>query len=550
MSPLYYGGRELALVPEKSLFDYADELGIRLPTSCGRTGDCHECVVEIRRGMEALSPRTENEVFLTGGYRLACQARIADAGADVQFSVLRRQAQILTEGLRREFTSDPLTARRGEGVYYLGGPGGSETPERLGDYPGALYGLALDVGTTTVVANLVDLESAQTAYTASFENPQRFGGSDVMHRISYDTGPYHGEMKAAILSRLNFEIGEMCRRTDIRRRHIFEMVVVGNSTMRDIFFGLDVQTIGLKPYKSQTEYELERGERESTALTATAGELGIRIHPQAVVYGAPLIGSHVGADAAAGLLAVGIDEEENDVMFMDVGTNTEVIVGNRHRLLAASCPAGPAFEGGGITFAMPGYEGAVEHLHLRDGGVEYRTIGNKAPQGICGSGLIDLLAELRRTNRMNEMGAFTDGGSEFAFVPEKGMTLSRSDISALAQAKAANLSGQSIVLREYGTPLDHFSRLYLAGGFANYIDIQNAVEIGFIAGLPESRIVKAGNTALEGATIMLLSGTKRRAIEQLVRGIEHVELETAPDFFELFVEGCRFTPMEASTTHG
>jgi len=545
MSPLYHGDRELRLVPGKSLFDYADELGVRLPTSCKRTGDCHECVIEIRRGMEALSPRTEDEAFLPGDYRLACQARVVDAAADVEFSVLRRQAQILSQGIRREFSPDPVTVRREDGVYYLGGPDGAKKSERLGDYAGGLYGLALDVGTTTVVANLVDLERADTVHTASFENPQRFGGSDVMHRISYDTGSYHGELKAAILSRLNFEIGEICRRTRISRRHIFEMVVVGNSTMRDIFFGLDVQTIGLKPFRSLTEYELERGERESTALTARADELGVRIHPRAVIYGAPLIGSHVGADAAAGLLAVGIDEEEADVMFIDVGTNTEVVVGNRQRLLAASCPAGPAFEGGGITFAMPGYEGAVEHVRLRDGGVEYRTIGDKEPEGICGSGLIDLLAELRRTNRMTETGAFTDGAGEFAFVPEKGMTLSRSDVSVLAQAKAANFSGQSILLREYGATLDDFSRLYLAGGFANYIDIGNAVEIGFIAGLPESKIVKVGNAALEGATIMLLSGSKRRLMEQLVPGIEHVQLETAPDFFDLFVEGCHFTPMTA-----
>jgi len=550
MSPLYYGGRKLDLVAGKSLFDYADEQDVRIPTSCGRTGDCHECVVEIRRGMDALSPPTDHEAFLTGNFRLACQARIADESADVEFSVLRRQAQILVEGVRREFDPDPLTVRRGDGVYHLGDPGGPDNPTRLGDYPGAIYGLALDLGTTTVVANLVDLERAQTVQTASFENPQRFGGSDVMYRISYDTGPHHGELKTAILSRLNFEIGDLCRLAGIRRRQIFEMVVVGNSTMRDIFFGLDVRTIGLKPYKSLTEYEVDRGERRSTALTARAGELGVRIHPEAVVYGAPLIASHVGADASAGLLAIGMEEEEEDVVFMDIGTNTEVVIGNRHRLLAASCPAGPAFEGGGITFAMPGYEGAVEHLRLSDGRVDYRTIGGKEPQGICGSGLIDLLAELRRTNRMNEMGAFADGNSEFAFVPDKGMTLSRSDVSALAQAKAANFAGQSILLREYGVPLDRFSRLYLAGGFANYIDIGNAVGIGFVASLPGASIIKVGNTALEGATIMLLSGTKRRTIEDMVLGVEHIELETAPDFFELFVEGCRFVPMEALPAGG
>ncbi|MBM3957956.1 MAG: DUF4445 domain-containing protein, partial [Gemmatimonadetes bacterium] len=444
MSPLHHAGRELELVRGKSLFDYADELGLRLPASCGRAGDCHECIVEVLRGMEALTPPAAAEAFLSGSYRLACQARVTSTDANIEFASLRRQAQILTRGMRREFSPEPLTVRRGHDVFYLGGPGGSRDPERVGRWPGGLYGVALDAGTTTVVANLVDLERARTVYTASFENPQCFGGSDVMHRISYDTGPFRGELKAAIISRLNFEIGDMCGRTGIPSEHICEMVVVGNSTMRDIFFGLDVRSIGLKPFRSVTEYEFERGERESTALSVNAGELGVAIRPEATVYGAPLIGSHVGADAAAGVLAVGMDEEDETVMFVDVGTNTEVVVGNRHRLLAASCPAGPAFEGGGIAFAMPGYEGAVERLSLRDGSVEYRTIADKPPQGICGSGLIDLLAELRRTGRMSEMGAFTDGSAEFAFVPEKGMTLSRTDVSALAQAKAANYSGQSI----------------------------------------------------------------------------------------------------------
>jgi len=543
MSPLYHSGQRLDPRAGQSLFECADELGVRLPTSCRRTGDCHECVVEVRRGLEALSPPAEHEAFLRGNYRLACQARIEDPSADIEFAVLRREAQILTEGTRADFAPDPLTVRRGADVCYLGGKGGAEAPERLDDYPGAIYGLAVDVGTTTVVANLVDLETAHTVFTASFENPQRFGGSDVMHRISYD-GEYQGELRTAILSTLNLEIGEMCRAVSARRRHIFEMVVVGNSTMRDIFFGLDVQSIGRKPYKSLTEYKLERGERDTTSLDMKAGPLGIRIHPDARVYGAPLIGSHVGADVAAGLLTVGMDDEEDDVIFMDVGTNSEVIVGNRRRTLAASFPAGPAFEGAGISYAMQGYQGAVERVRLDDGNVAYSTIGGAEPQGICGSGLIDLLAELRRTERMNEMGAFAGGATEFTFVPEKGMTLSRSDVSALAQAKSANHSGQTIMLREYGVPLEQFARLYLAGGFANYIDVTNAVAIGFIAGLPESKIVKAGNAALEGATMMLLSAAKRRSIERFVRQIEHIELETSPDFFDLFVDGCQFKPMD------
>ena len=230
-------------------------------------------------------------------------------------------------------------------------------------------------------------------------------------------------------------------------------------------------------------------------------------------------------------------------MLVDVGTNTEVVVGNRDRLMAASCPAGPAFEGGQITYGMPGYDGAVESVRIENGAVTCATIGDAPMQGICGSGLIDLLAELRRNEIMNELGAFENGVGEFVFAPEQRMSLSRADISGLAQAKSANYSGQYIVLRNYGMPIDRISRMYLAGGFANYVDVGNALSVGFIANVPPERIVKVGNAALEGATIMLVSREMRARIEKLAAKVEHVELETTPDFFDIFVEGCMFKPM-------
>ena len=536
MSPLHHSGQSLDLVPGSSIFDYADALTVRVPTSCGRTGECHECIVEVRRGLDALSPPTEAETFLRDNYRLACQARVADAEADIEFAVLRRQPRILTDSVRREVDLDPHTTRNGDNVVYDGQP--------IDTYRDRVYGLAIDIGTTTVVMNLIDLETGAIVHTSSCENPQRFGGSDIMHRISYDGSEFQGELRQVMLSAINFEIGDMARTLGFHRRHIYEVVIVGNSTMRDIFFGIDVQPIGEKPYRSVIETEARQGLRATTALSTTAREAGLRVFPGAHVYGGPLIGSHVGADVAAGLLAVGIDEEEDDVMLVDVGTNTEVVIGNRHRMMAASCPAGPAFEGGQITHGMPGYDGAVESVKIRDGVAEYQTIGGLEAQGICGSGLVDLLAELRRNELMNELGAFYNGGSEFVFAPERRMSLSRADISALAQAKSANFSGQFIALRNYGLTVNSVSKLYLAGGFANYIDVDNALAVGFIANVPAERIHKVGNAALEGATIMLTSARLRRRMEQLVSTIEHIELETTPDFFDIFVEGCMFKPME------
>lgn len=536
MSPLYYEGRELELIEDQTIFDYADSLKVRVPTSCRRSGECHECIVEIRRGMETLSSPTTSEAFLRDHYRLACQAKVVDMDATVEFAPLRREPKILKHSLHREVNVDPFTVRRGDDVCFRDG--------RIDRYRGSIYGLAIDLGTTTVVFNLVDLETGAVLHTASFENPQRFGGSDIMHRISYDGGEFNGELHQSIISSLNYEIREICRHNKIPRRQIYEAVIVGNAAMRDIFFGIDVQSIGQKPYKSTIEYELIRGERKTTALNLQARDLKLGIFPRANIYGGPLIGSHVGADVAADLLAIGIETVEETVMLVDVGTNTEVVVGNRHRLMAASCPAGPAFEGGLVTYGMPGYTGAIEAVKLDNDHVEWQTIGDSQPHGICGSGLIDLLAELRRTERMNPLGVFSDGSNEFCFVPERDMTLSRADLSALAQAKSANYCGQRIVLRNYGTRLDQIKKIYLAGGFANYINVENAIRIGFIPNIPLDRISKVGNTSLQGATIMLLSKSMRQMIEKLVVTIEHIELETTSDFFEMFVDGCMFNPME------
>jgi uncharacterized 2Fe-2S/4Fe-4S cluster protein (DUF4445 family) len=537
MGIVRHDDRSLDLEAGRTLFDCADELQVQVPTSCGRTGSCHECIVEVRQGMEALCPRSPSESFLRDPYRLACQAVVIDDSADIGFSPLRRKPQILTQATPvKTLRLDPMVTRQGEAVAYDG--------QVIDRYRGRLYGLAMDLGTTTVVIELVDLESGDTRAVASFENPQRFGGSDIMNRISYDGGPFQGELHQAIIKGLNYEIREICKRLGIRRREIYEVAVAGNSTMRDLFFGLDVQSIGQKPYKSLIENEVLQGKRTSMALTAEAKKLGVQVHPRARIFGLPLIASHVGADTAADLVAIDMASQKEVVMLMDVGTNTEVVVGGAGRLIAASCPAGPAFEGGGIKYGMPGYEGAIESIRWNNGHVEYDTIGGLDPQGICGSGLIDLLAELRRHDQMTPKGVFADRRQyELTIVPEYGITLSREDASNLAQAKAANYCGQFIVLRKFGiTPAD-VRRLYLAGGFANYVDVRNAIEIGFLAPVAEDRIVKVGNAAVQGAREVLLSRKKREAIERLVKEIEHVELETTPDFFEVFVEGCQFKPM-------
>jgi uncharacterized 2Fe-2S/4Fe-4S cluster protein (DUF4445 family) len=267
------------------------------------------------------------------------------------------------------------------------------------------------------------------------------------------------------------------------------------------------------------------------------------VHPEARVHGLPLVGSHVGADAAAALLATGMAEGEGLCAFLDIGTNTEAFLGNRHRLLAASCPAGPAFEGGGVTFGMPALDGAIERVRIHeDGSLSAHAIGDLPPAGICGSGLVDLLSELRRTGRMNEQGRFADERERIVLDEERDIFVSERDVNELAQAKGANAAGLRVLADVYGAPLDRIDRLYLAGGFARHLDVDAARRIGLVPELPAERIVKVGNAALHGASVALLSRRRRADLEEMVKRVEHVRLEVHPSFFELFVEGCQFAP--------
>jgi uncharacterized 2Fe-2S/4Fe-4S cluster protein (DUF4445 family) len=329
------------------------------------------------------------------------------------------------------------------------------------------------------------------------------------------------------------------------------MVVAGNSTMRDLFFRLSVYSIGQSPYRSITELDLADGRRTTTSLSESAKKLGLPLHPRARVYGLPIISGHVGADAAACMLAVDLAHEENLVAVMDIGTNTELIVGNKHKILAASCPAGPAFEGGKIACGMPGLPGAVEKVAFRpDGSVSVSVIGDGPAVGICGSGLVDALSESLRTGRMNALGRFENAGENIVLVsnPDEPVYLTEGDVNELAQAKGANVAGLYIIFDQYGIRPDKLDMFYLAGGFGRNLNIESSKQIGLIPDLPAAKIRQVGNASIEGACIALLSRAKRNELEELVKRVVHCRLEAHPHFFDCFVEGCQFNPFESSKT--
>jgi uncharacterized 2Fe-2S/4Fe-4S cluster protein (DUF4445 family) len=364
-----------------------------------------------------------------------------------------------------------------------------------------------------------------------------------MARIHYDT-----EYKGKLLQRtLAGYLSHAIEEFPVDPKSIYEMVVVGNSTMRDLFFRLNVYSIGQKPYQSITELEMAEGRRTTTSLIKPVKRLLLPLHPKARVYGLPVISGHVGADAAACMLAVDIAHEERLVAIMDIGTNTELIVGNKHKILAASCPAGPAFEGGRISCGMPGLPGAIEKVVMNPNGViENQVIGGGIPEGICGSGLVDLLSELLRNQQMNSLGRFENSEKKIILNshPDHCIYFNESDINELAQAKGANVAGLHIIFNQYGIRFEDIDVFYLAGGFGRHLNVASTKRIGLIPNIADSKILQVGNAAIEGACIALLSQSKRRELEKLVKRITHCRLETHPDFFNYFVEGCQFNPVE------
>ena len=538
---LYFNNMKSVVSPGSPLHEYGESLGIRVPTSCNRQGKCKECIVEITEGMELLSLPTRKEAHLKDNFRLSCQCKIiADSGILRCNTMRRGNLRIENRALHlsvldNKLEIDPTVTREGNRILLDG------TEIEKSNKP--IYGIATDLGTTTVVVRLFKLETGELIADTSFENPQRFGGSDVMARIHYDTINKGKVLQRTLAGYLSHAIEDF----PVDPRTIYEVVIAGNSTMRDIFFRLNVYSIGQNPYRSITEIEKGEGKRNTTSLTETIRKIKLPIHPKARIYGLPIISGHVGADTAACMLAANIANEDRLIAIMDIGTNTELILGNKNKILAASCPAGPAFEGGNISCGMPGFAGAIEKISIdKNGSFDFKVIEESKPEGICGSGLIDLLSELLKNNRMNSLGRFEHDEHKINIYSNGSsrVNINEKDINELAQAKGANVAGLHTVFKKYGVNFNDVDVFYLAGGFGRHINIESAKRIGLIPNIDESKILQVGNASIEGASLALLSKTKRKELEKLVNKVTHCRLETDPDFFNNFVEGCQFNPVE------
>lgn len=516
--PQYERGRKegIDLVIGQSVLEHIRRIGrVEIDSDCGGQGTCGRDIIRVEEGLEALTAMTPQEHhflaqgILKPGQRLACQARVAQDGKNI--SVFIRdfgRYTILTNTLKGDTELEPCVTVKNERVFY-------HTGDNLGQYQGKLLGLAVDVGTTTLVMQVVDLITGENSGPPiASKNPQIAYGNDVISRGGYTMEHEGGlkELQAVVVDGINNSLRELEKMLQVQEdsitSHIYDVVVVGNSTMRSIICGQDPRTLAVIPFEPL----------DTQAVTLTASEVGLHIHPHARVYGPPLIGGHAGADCLADIIATRLYQSDEIEMIIDIGTNGEVVIGNKDKILTASCAAGGAYEGYQISCGVGAIEGAITKVKIENGHLTYETLGNKPPKGICGSGVIDLLAELLRNNIMNERARIRQ-----PYQIADGMAITQDDINQLITAKAGLRTDQDLLMKYYGTRLDGVARIYLAGAFGNYMDIRNAMAIGLYPVIDLEKFVSFGNGALAGARDILISKEKRMDAEKVATKITHTK---------------------------
>ena len=607
--------RTLALPPATSILRGAHAAGIDITATCGGRGRCTSCRVKFVTG--TVPPPTIMDEIQLGddqvreGYRLSCQCvpseavtvQVAPPLEERAFQILGAgpgvvgmgrvtldsgiRKQVVKVGLPREEhhqTSDleQLAAALGVtpadvGLAVLQGLPGAlrDDPagvtvttfaaaggERVlaverGDTAGMKFGLAVDIGTTSVVSTLIELESGEQLGSVSSLNPQAVFGGDLMSRIAF--AQFHPgnlrKLHTRIVGLLNQHIEEICRHSGVLAKLIYKVVVFGNTCMHHLLLGIDPSYVGLAPYAPVMRHP----------LVLPARELFLKVAPEARVCLLPLVAGFVGADAVAVALATRIYESAEIRIAVDIGTNGEVLLGSRDRLWACSAPAGPALEGAQIRHGMRGALGAIDRATVDDD-IHVHTIGEADALGICGSGLIDLVAGLLDAGVIDWTGLIQvesraalppklaervvmRGEERQVIVLRPGeagaraeIVLSQDDVRQVQLAKGAIASGVVMLQHVAGVPDARVAELMLAGGFGNYVSIASALRIGLIPPLPVERIRYVGNAAALGAQLCLVSETERRRAESVAARIEHVSLAAHPDFERIFVEAMNFPP--------
>lgn len=488
-------------------------------------------------------------------------------GVQVSLSLLQRIGNILRE---RDWE---VTA-----ILDLGSLENQELPPRLIELlpgkeliPPPLWAAAIDIGTTTITVWLVDLITGKVEAQTAQYNKQISRGEDVVSRIVF-AGKDGGleKLRSLVMETINELLETACKRIKsdpaLLPSQILKATIVGNSTMIHLALGIPPENIRMMPFTTTVN--------QVPALTAS--EMGLNIHPEGTVDCLPGVASYVGADITAGVLSAGVDDTEQVTLFMDVGTNGEIVLGSREWLVTCACSAGPAFEGAGVASGMRATKGAIEDIWINDGNLEptFRVIGNVKPHGICGSGLIALLAEMFLTGVIDKAGNFTDSsktsrirevkhGWEYVicFGEETSdgddIVITHVDVNNLLRAKAAIYAGFSVLAVSVGIPLDWVEQVLIGGSFGKYINVEKAIEIGLLPDLPWDKFQFLGNTAVRGAYLALLDRQARQKIKEIASRMTYIELSADNTFYDAFMSALflphtdlsRFPSVETSITN-
>lgn len=584
-------GRRGPCPSDQSLLECARQLDVDLISICGGAGSCERCKVQIIQGsvskltLEEESALTKHE--LDQGYRLACQVYpFSDVKVHVPPESLTAPQRTQVEGL--EIDVPPAPAVIGLDITLtpptLGNPQADATaiweavkkvheiPTGKVDYQvlqslsthlrnsdwqarvalrgdeiiavgqstTRWLGLAVDIGTTKVAGYLLDLESGATLASQGLMNPQIAYGEDIVSRIVAASKSADDALKlqGLLIDALNQLAIDLCLKTNSKPGDIVDAVVVGNTAIHHLFLRFPVRQLGLSPYVPAV----------SDALDIKARDLGLHFAPGAYIHTLPNIAGYVGADHVAMLLATRLAHAQQTTLAIDIGTNTEICLNYQGKLISVSCASGPAFEGAHIKFGMRAAPGAIEHVRFRGNKIELQTIFNEPPIGICGSGLLDIVAELRNNGIVDRQGRIGDhervrieqNGREFVLVNDEdrqglgAITISQKDIRELQLAKAAIRLGIQALVETHGLTEDDLDQVIIAGAFGTFIDVSSAITIGMLPSLPLERYTQVGNAAGTGARLALISLSQRSEAAQLAAQVNYMELASLPGFQRKF----------------